>query len=83
MIDPTDLTEDALDAFAGQERARDKVSRHKTPGRGGSAPIGNAPRVPVRVTLDRELLARARAAYGPRGLSEALNRLLRGDLDYR
>lgn len=53
------------------------MSRHKTPGRGGSAPAGDAPKVPTLIRLDPALKERARELVGSRGLSPRIEDLLR------
>lgn len=49
------------------------VSRFQTPGRGGSKPIGAAPRVSMTCRIDAAILDAAKAVAGPRGLSSWVN----------
>jgi len=72
MTDPQDATVDP--ATTTKERP---MSRHKTPGRGGSAPAGDRPKRPVAITLDCDVHEAARQRVGPRGLSAEVERLLR------
>jgi len=53
-------------------------TRHQTPGRGGSAPMGAMPKRAVSVSIDADVLAATRARVGARGLSAEVERLLRG-----
>jgi len=48
-------------------------SRFQTPGRGGSKPIGAAPRVSMTCRIDAAVLDAAKAVAGPRGLSSWVN----------
>ncbi len=57
------------------------VSRFQTPGRGGSKPIGAAPRVGVSIRVDADVLAAARVVAGERGLSAWVNRAMREQLE--
>ena len=57
-----------------------KNPRFALPGRGGSAPIADRPRVRVSVTIDPETLEQWRERYGERALSERINRALVDDL---
>ena len=52
-------------------------TRHQTPGRGGSLPIGDKPKRAVSVSIDADVLAAARERVGKRGLSAEVERLLR------
>lgn len=56
-------------------------SRHSTPGRGGSAPMGSRPKTRVNMALDADVLRKTRERVGPRGLSAEVERLLRGELE--
>ena len=56
-------------------------SRHATPGRGGSAPMGSRPKARVNVYLDTDVLQRTRLRVGQRGLSPEIERLLRQELE--
>ena len=57
------------------------LSRHRTPGRGGSAPMGPRPKTRVNVSLDTDVLERTRERVGPRGLSPEIERLLAAEIE--
>lgn len=59
------------------------MTRHQTPGRGGSAPIGDQPRVGVSLTLDAEVLEalKERAKADAVSVSQAANEALERGLE--